>query len=53
MAAMVAAIAGRVSESEVGRLWRLAGDVVDCVIPIALTAVIVASMGWILLNPTP
>ncbi len=53
MMAMVSAMAGRVSESEFARVWRMAGDAIDFAVPIALTAVLVVGWGWLLLNPVP
>ena len=47
MMAMVSAMATRVGESAFGRLWRKAGEVLDCVIPIVLLAVIAVSLGSI------
>ncbi len=53
MMAMVSAMAGASVESEIGRLWRMAGDAIEIAIPLALTAAVVIGLGWVVLNPTP
>jgi hypothetical protein len=47
MKAMVLAMAARVGESEFARWWRAAAAVLDCVIPLVLLIMIVASLGSI------
>ena len=44
MMAVVSAMAARVGDSVIARWWRKAGDVLDCVIPIALAATL--AIGW-------
>jgi hypothetical protein len=50
MMAMVSAAAARVGESAFGRAWRKTADVLDCVIPIALAAVLAAGMALVLFD---
>jgi hypothetical protein len=47
MKAMVLAMAARVGESEFARWWRAVGAVLDCVIPLVLLIMIVASLASI------
>ncbi len=48
MKALVIAMAARVGESAVGRGWNKAGEVLDVVIPIAVTAALAVGAGAIL-----
>ena len=48
MMAMVSAIAARLGESAFAQWWHKAGAVLDCVIPIALTAILAAGTGVVL-----
>ena len=48
MKAMVLAMAARVGESTFGRAWRKTGEVLDCVIPIALTVTLAIGAASIL-----
>jgi hypothetical protein len=48
MKALVTAMAVRVSDSAVGRGWNKAGEVLDAVIPIALTAALAIGAAAIL-----
>lgn len=50
MMAVVSALAARVGESEFARWWRMAGDVLDCVIPIVLSVAIAVALGSIWLG---
>lgn len=44
MMAMVSAVATRVGESAFGHAWRKTGEVLDCVIPVALLIVIAGAV---------
>ncbi len=48
MKAMVLAAAARVGDSAFGRGWNRAGEILDVVIPLALTAVLVLGAASIL-----
>jgi len=48
MMAMVSAAAARVGESAFGRAWRKTGDVLDCAIPIVVTAALAIGAAAIL-----
>lgn len=42
MMAYVSALAARAGESQFGRSWRKAADIVDCIVPIAIVSVLIS-----------
>lgn len=53
MMAIVSAMAARVGDSAFGRWCGMVGDLLDCVIPIALLIAIIAGLGLIWLGYVP